>query len=95
MLGIFEQLLFATSGVKRWYAIKSLSTEATPLATQFFKRAYKISHPPQLQGCRIALPSFAASSKIGPDFSKKVGLKLELKCAPKFLFFDEKNIRFG
>ena len=26
--------------------VKLLTSEATPLATQFFKRAYKISHPP-------------------------------------------------
>ena len=41
---------------------------------------------------------FAASSKIGPDFSRKVVLKLKLlkncfnkKCAPKFLFLNEKK----
>ena len=28
--------------------LKSLTSEATHLATPFFKRAYKISHPPQL-----------------------------------------------
>ena len=33
--------------------VKSLTCEATPLATQFFKRSYKISHNPGLQafGC--------------------------------------------
>ena len=30
------------------YSVKSLILEATPLATQFFQRAYKISHPPRL-----------------------------------------------
>jgi hypothetical protein len=45
-----------------------------------------------------ALPNFATSSKIGPDFSKKVVLKIKLpknhfnkKCPPKILFFNEKN----
>ena len=28
--------------------VKSLTSEATPSATQFFKRSYKISHPPGL-----------------------------------------------
>ena len=28
--------------------VKSLISEATPSATPFFKRAYKISHPPRL-----------------------------------------------
>ena len=46
----------------------------------------------------VALPSFAASSKIGPGFSKKMVLKLKLpknhfnkKCAPKSLFLNEKK----
>ena len=46
---------------------------------------------------QVALPTFAALSKIGPDFS---GFKIELpknyiktKCASKFLFFNEKKIR--
>ena len=30
------------------YKLKLLTSEATTLAAQFFKRAYKISHPPQL-----------------------------------------------
>ena len=71
---------------------KSLTLEATPLATQFFKRSYKISHNPGLSASLDALPSFAAWSKIGPDFSRKVVLKLKLpknhfnkKCAPKIL----------
>ena len=49
---------------------------------------------------RVALPSFAASSKIEPDFSEKVVLKLKLtknhfskKRAPKFIMFNEKKIR--
>ena len=73
--------------------VKSLTSEVTPSATNFFKRAYKISHPP-----RFALPIFATLSKMGPDFSKKVVVKLKLpknnfnkKCAPKFLLFNEKN----
>jgi hypothetical protein len=45
----------------------------------------------------VALPSFATSLKMGPDFSKKVGLRLKLpQCAPKFFFFNEKKSeKFG
>ena len=32
----------------RWSALVSWESEATPSATPFFKRAYKISHPPRL-----------------------------------------------
>ena len=32
----------------RQYILKSLTSEATPSATQFFKRSYKISHNPGL-----------------------------------------------
>ena len=71
-----------------------------PLATQFFKRAYKISHFPKLLAAWIDLPSFATSSKIWPNFSNKVIKKLILskhannkKCASKFVFFNEKKIR--
>jgi hypothetical protein len=28
------------------WVVESLTSEATPWATQFFKRFYKISHPP-------------------------------------------------
>ena len=31
-----------------YYSLVSWESEATPLATPFFKRAYKISHPPRL-----------------------------------------------
>jgi hypothetical protein len=49
------------------------------------------------------LPSLATLTEIGPDFSKKVVLKLKLpknhfnnKCAPKLFLFNEKNSeRFG
>ena len=50
----------------------SWGSEATPSAIPFFKRAYKISHPPQLWVSWIDLPSFASSSKIWPNFSNKV-----------------------
>ena len=30
------------------WLVKSLTLEATPSATQFFKRSYKMSHPPGL-----------------------------------------------
>ena len=39
--------------------MKSLTSEATPLATQFYKRSYKISHNPGLLTSWDALPSFA------------------------------------
>ena len=58
--------------------IKSLTSEATPSATPYFKMAYKISHPPQLKVSWVDLPSFATSSKIWPNFSKKVVKKLIL-----------------
>ena len=54
------------------YQVKSLTSEATHLTTPFFKRAYKISHLPQLWVSWIDLPSFASSSKIWPNFSNKV-----------------------
>ena len=57
-----------------WLAPKLVSwgSEATPSATPFFKRTYKISHPPRLWVSWIDLPSFASSSKIWPNFSNKV-----------------------
>ena len=54
------------------YLIVSWESEATPSATPFFKRAYKISHPLRLWVSWIDLPSFASSSKIWPNFSNKV-----------------------
>ena len=50
--------------------LKSLTSEATPLATQFFKRSYKISCNPGLSASWDALPSFASSTQ-----SAKIGLK--------------------
>ena len=47
----------------------SWGSEATPSATPFFKRAYKISHPPRLWAFWDALPSFASSAQ-----SAKIGL---------------------
>ena len=52
--------------------LNSLTSEATPSATPYFKRAYKISHPPQLKVSWVDLPSLATSSKIWPNFSNKV-----------------------
>ena len=81
--------------------LESLISEATPSAIQFFKRSYKISHHPQLYASQDALPSFATSSKIEPDFSKKSYFKIEVtkknfnkKCAPKLLFFNKKNQKY-
>ena len=92
-----------SGGTRGWLGVESKvinPSEATHSATQFFKRAYKIGHPLRLYAFRVALPSFAVSSKIRPAFNKKVFLKLKLtknhfskKCAPKFLFFNEKKIR--
>ena len=52
-------------------SLVSLESEATPSATPFFKRAYKISYPPQLSVSWIDLPSFASLLKIWPYFSNK------------------------
>ena len=79
------------------WTLKFLTSESTPLVTQFFKRAYKNRLPPRFYASRIALLCFTTLSKIGSDFSKKVDSKLKLpknhfnkKCAPKLLFFNEK-----
>jgi hypothetical protein len=86
------------SSIIRHKLLKSLTLEAIPSATQFFKRSYKISHNSGLEASLVALPSFAALSKIRPDFIKKVVLKLKFsknhynkKCTPKILFFNEKK----
>ena len=63
---IFFIKTVSTSTVVSW------ESEATPSATPFFKRAYKISHPPRLWVSWIDLPSFASSSKIWHNFSNKV-----------------------
>ena len=53
----------------------SWESDATPSATPFFERAYKISHFPGLWASWVDLPSFATSSKIWPNFSyKKVSI---------------------
>ena len=83
--------------------LKSLSSEATPSTTQFFKRSYQISHNPGLRASLDALPSFAASSKSRLDFSKKVVSKLKLpkiiliKNVPLKSYFpmEKKSERFG
>ena len=49
------------------YTLKSLMLEVTPLATQFFKKSYKISHNPGLYW--DVMPSFASTSQ-----SAKIGL---------------------
>ena len=67
-----ETLLRAVGGYENPEVVVSWESEATPSATPFFKRAYKISHPPRLWVSWIDLPSFASSSKIWPNFSNKV-----------------------
>ena len=52
-----------------WTFAKSLTSDSTPSATQFFKRSNKISNPPGLWASWEALPSFASSSQ-----SAKIGL---------------------
>jgi hypothetical protein len=91
---------FWLSNLKLPYVLKSLTSEPTQSATPFFKRAYKISHPPRLLVSWVDLPSFATSSKIWPNFSNKVFLHLKLsknhlnkKCAPNQLSFKEKKIQ--
>ena len=82
------------------FRLKSLTLEATPLATQFFKRSYKISNNPGLWASLDALSSFAAWSKIRHDFTIWNGFKIEVaknlfnkKCALKILFPNEKKIK--
>ena len=74
LLKIFVGFLVISNNACRTFCcnVVSWESEATPLATSFFKRAYKISHPPRLWVSWIDLPSFASSSKIWPNFSKKV-----------------------
>ena len=78
--------------------VGSWGSEETPSATQFFKRAYKISQFPRLLVSLVDLPCFATSSKIWPNFINKVVEKLissknanNKKCASKFVFFNEKK----
>ena len=101
LLKIFVGFLVISNNACRTFCcnVVSWESEATPLATSFFKRAYKISHPPRLWVSWIDLPSFATSSKIWPNFSNKVVEKLILSknannklCASKFVFFNEKKI---
>ena len=71
----FFMLFFvsATSkNVVHWWLCSRLvswGSEVTPSATPFFKRAYKISHPPGLYASWHALPSFTSSAQ-----SAKIGL---------------------
>ena len=101
MLKVISLVIFTLSLVEfsKALIIVSWESEATPSATPFFKRAYKISHFPGLWASWVDLPSFATSSKIWPNFSNKVVEKLMLsksvnnkKCAPKLVFFNEKKI---
>ena len=73
----------------------SWESKSTPLATLFFKRAYKIIHPPRLWVSWIDLPSFASSSKIWPNFSNKVFFCWSYKKVrtPNLLFFNKKKFR--
>ena len=43
-----SRLDFYSRNKLQTYLVKSLTSEATPLATQFYKRSYIIRHPPQL-----------------------------------------------
>ena len=74
LLKIFVGFLVISNNACRTFCcnVVSWESEATPLATSFFKRAYKISHPPRLWVSWIDLPSFASLSKIWPNFSNKV-----------------------
>ena len=73
--------------------VKSCTSETTPLATNSFKRSYKISHPAQIL-CKALRPH----QKSDMILVNKVVLKLNLpknhfnkKCAPKLLFFTKKK----
>ena len=77
----------------------SWGSEATPLATPFFKRAYKTSHPPGLWAFWDALRSFASlaqSARIGlskwifyvknhPNLSDILFINIEQDFRSKFL----------
>ena len=80
-LDIKKELSYLQKKEKKYlvmYNLKSLTSKATPLATQFFKRAYKISHFPGLWASWFDLPSFATLSKIWSNFKCKVFLNLKL-----------------
>ena len=92
---LYVQVLFLMKSLE--LHISSLTLEATPLATPFFKSAYTISHLPQLSVSWVDLPSFATLSNIEPNFSNKVfffNLKLSKNHRnKKLLFFNEKKFR--
>ena len=78
----------------------SLTSEATLWRPNFSKGLTKLTILPDYKRPGLLLPSFATSSKIGPDFSNKKVLKFKLpknnfnkKYAPKLLFFNEIKIR--
>ena len=52
--------------------LKSLTSEATHSATQFFKRSYKISHPPLLKASQDALPPRCEVPKL--DFQSEFSM---------------------
>ena len=70
----FARILQPVSTRKGTSTLKSLTSEKTPSATQFFKSSYKISNNPGL----YALPSFAAWSKIGHNVTVWSGFKIEV-----------------
>ena len=79
------------------YVFKSLTSEVTRLATQFFKRAYKIGILSDYKHSGLLCLAFPPRQKSGLILVKK-WLKLprnhsNKKCAPEFLFFNEKIIQ--
>ena len=78
-------------------AIKSLTSEATPSATPFFKRAYKLAILPDYKCPGLICLALPARQKFGLILVIKLLLvevkknHLNKKCAPNLLFFNEKQ----
>ena len=98
----YQQTLMKTYMVIKIQIIflPTITSEATPSATQFIKGLIKLDILPDCKHLGLLCLAFATLSKIGPDFIHKKVLKLKLsknhfnkKCAPKLLFFKEKKLR--
>ena len=66
--------------------IKSLTSEATHSATQFFKQSYKISHPPGLYASWDALPARRKVRKL--DFQSEFSMSKIIRISD-FFFIEE------
>ena len=80
------------------WRVESLTLEATPSAIQFYKRPYKISHPPDYKCPGLICLTLPLRQKFGLIliifFLIKVKKNhLNKKCAPNLLLFNEKKIQ--